>query len=169
MHTEAKPTKIPSENRDPITGASGAHPLGTGLGAAAGGAVAGATAAAVTGPVGSALGAAVGAVAGGLAGKRLAESFDPSVEDAFWRTHYAERPYVCSDRGYEHYRPAYRYGWEARLQHTGDWDDAREELGRNWSRQGFDEQLPWAEAEGAARDSWDRVEHSLHARRGPPH
>ena len=57
------------ENRDPITGAPGSHPVGTGLGAAAGGMAAGAAAGTVAGPVGTAVGAAVGAVVGGLAGK----------------------------------------------------------------------------------------------------
>ena len=68
-----------SENRDPITGAPGAHPVGTGVGAAAGGIAAGAAAGSVAGPVGTVVGAAVGAVAGGLAGKGVAEKVDPTV------------------------------------------------------------------------------------------
>ena len=36
--------KTPEANRDPITGAPGSHPVGTGLGAAAGGMAAGAAA-----------------------------------------------------------------------------------------------------------------------------
>ena len=68
-----------SENRDPISGAPGAHPVGTGVGAAAGGIAAGAAAGSVAGPVGTVVGAAVGAVAGGLAGKGVAEKVDPTV------------------------------------------------------------------------------------------
>ena len=68
-----------SENRDPITGTPGAHPVGTGVGAAAGGIAAGAAAGSVAGPVGTVVGAAVGAVAGGLAGKGVAEKVDPTV------------------------------------------------------------------------------------------
>src|SRR4051794_18951033 len=61
--------KAPEENRDPITGAPGAHPVGTGVGAVLGGAAAGAAAGtAAAGPVGTLVGTAVGAVAGGLAG-----------------------------------------------------------------------------------------------------
>src|SRR5881394_2140943 len=56
-------------NRDPLTGAPGAHPVGTATGAVAGGIAAGAAAGTVAGPVGTAIGAAVGAVVGGLAGK----------------------------------------------------------------------------------------------------
>ena len=81
-------------NRDPITGAPGSHPVGTGVGAVAGGVAAGAAAGAVAGPVGAVVGAAVGAVVGGLAGKAVAENIDPTVEDAYWRDSYTERPYV---------------------------------------------------------------------------
>ena len=68
-----------SANRDPLTGAPGAHPIGTGVGAAAGGIAAGAAVGSVAGPVGTAVGAAVGAVAGGLAGKGVAENIDPTT------------------------------------------------------------------------------------------
>ena len=83
-------TRLPGTNRDPITGALGAHPVGVGLGAAAGGtalaAAAGAIAAGAAagtlaaGPVGTVVGAAVGAIAGGLSGKEVAEHFDPTTE-----------------------------------------------------------------------------------------
>jgi uncharacterized protein (TIGR02271 family) len=71
--------KAGSANLDPITGAPGAHPVGTGVGAAAGGIAAGAAAGSVAGPVGTVVGAAVGAVAGGLAGKGVAENIDPTT------------------------------------------------------------------------------------------
>ena len=68
-------------NRDPITGAPGAHPVGVCLGAAAGGIAVGAAAGTLAaGPVGTVVGAAVGAVAGGLGGKAVAEHFDPTIE-----------------------------------------------------------------------------------------
>lgn len=70
-----------SPNRDPISGALGAHPIGTGVGAAAGGVAAGAAIGSVAGPVGTAVGAAAGAIVGGLAGKGVAESVDPTVND----------------------------------------------------------------------------------------
>lgn len=70
-----------SPNRDPISGALGAHPVGTGVGAAAGGVAAGAAIGSVAGPVGTAVGAAAGAIAGGLAGKGVAETVDPTVDD----------------------------------------------------------------------------------------
>src|SRR5678815_624399 len=76
-------------NRDPISVAPGAHPVGTGLGAAAGGMAAGAAAGTVAGPVGTIAGAAIGAVVGGLAGKGVAEMFVPTAEEAYWAQNYA--------------------------------------------------------------------------------
>jgi phage tail tape-measure protein len=74
-------TRQAGTNRDPITGAPGAHPVGVSLGAAAGGIAAGAAAGTVAaGQVGTVMGAAVGAIAGGLGGKAVAEHFDPTVE-----------------------------------------------------------------------------------------
>src|SRR5690606_33322823 len=104
-------------NRDPITGAPGAHPVGVGIGAAAGGAAAGAAAGTVAGPVGTLAGAAIGAVAGGLAGKATAEAIDPTVEEEYWRSHYTSEPYYESGRSYEDYAPAYRTGYEGRARY----------------------------------------------------
>src|SRR5215210_7591519 len=109
-------------NRDPITGAPGSHPVGTGVGAAAGGAAGAAIGSVVPGvgtAVGGAVGAVVGAVAGGLAGKGVAEAIDPTTEDAYWRENYRNRPYVQPGTTYDEYAPAYRYGWEARTRHRG--------------------------------------------------
>lgn len=99
-------------NPDPITGAPGSHPVGTGVGAA-GGAAAGAALGAVAGPVGAAVGVVIGAVAGGLAGKGVAEAVDPTAEDAYWREHHGSQPFAGRDRSYEDYAPAYRTGYES--------------------------------------------------------
>ena len=98
-------------NHDPITGEPGAHPVGTGVGAVGGAAAGAAIGGAVGGPVGAMIGAAVGGVAGGLAGKGVAESANPTEEDAYWRDNYATRPYAGSHT-YGDLEPAYRYGWE---------------------------------------------------------
>src|SRR4051812_41815570 len=76
------------ENRDPISGARGAHPVGTGLGAAAGGAATGAAIGSVAGPVGTVAGIAAGAVIGGLVGKGVAEHVNPTEEHEYWRDNY---------------------------------------------------------------------------------
>src|SRR5450631_1401318 len=101
----------PGSNRDPITGAAGAHPVGVGIGATAGGIAAGAVAGTLAaGPVGTVVGAAVGAIVGGLGGKAVAEHFDPTLEEAHWRASYANEPYYNREFGFDDYAPAYRVG-----------------------------------------------------------
>ena len=93
-------------NLDPISGAPGAHPVGTGLGAAAGGVAAGAAAGTVAGPVGTVVGAAIGAIVGGLAGKGVAESIDPTAEEAYWAENYESEPYYEEGYTFQDYHPA---------------------------------------------------------------
>ena len=144
-------------NEDPLTGAPGAHPVGVAMGAT-GGAAAGAAVGAVGGPVGVVVGAAVGGVAGGLAGKGAAEAVNPTVEEAYWRDTYVERPYVETGRNYDYYRPAYRFGWESYSQygHRG-FDEMDETLAREWDTRRGDSRQTWKEAREAARDAWNRV------------
>src|SRR3982751_4572243 len=75
-HSESNASDARDSNPDPITGAPGSHPIGTGIGAAGGGIAAGAAIGSFAGPVGTVIGAVVGAVAGGLAGKGVAEMID---------------------------------------------------------------------------------------------
>ena len=93
-------------NEDPISGAPGSHPVGTGIGAALGGATAGAAAGAAGGPIGAVVGATVGAVVGGYGGKAVAESIDPTVETAYWRENYRTRSYYEPNLPFEDYEPA---------------------------------------------------------------
>ncbi|WP_435021436.1 hypothetical protein TA3x_002373 [Tundrisphaera sp. TA3] len=159
--SDAKKT-APDANRDPITGEPGAHPVGTGLGAAGAGAAAGAVGGMAAGPVGAAVGAVVGAVAGGLAGKGVAESIDPTTEDAYWRDAHRERPYAQAGTSYDHYRPAYQYGWESRGIHADkSFDEVEGDLGRDWDSRKGSSSLTWDHAKHAARDAWDRVDHTV--------
>jgi len=145
-------------NPDPITGAPGAHPVGTGLGAAATGAAAGAAAGMAGGPVAAAVGAAVGAVAGGYAGKGIAEAIDPTAEEAYWRDEYQNREYYSDDVGFEEIAPAYRYGWESRSRNRDrSWEEVEPELERDWSRNPNVASLQWPQARPATRDAWERV------------
>lgn len=151
-------TEAERANRDPITGAPGAHPVGVGVGAVAGGAAAGAAAGAVGGPVGAAIGAAVGAAAGGLAGKAVAEQVDPTVEGSYWRENYLGRPYVEKGLTYDEYEPAYRYGWETVSVYPGrDFESVEPELERQWSSRRGKSSLTWTRARMAVRDAWNRV------------
>jgi hypothetical protein len=153
-------------NRDPITKAPGAHPVGVGVGAAVGGAAAGVGVAAATGaavgtaagPVGTIVGAAVGAVIGGLAGKAVAEHYDPTVEDRFWRENHANEPYYDKAYGYGDYAPAYRLGGEARGRYVGrDFDDVEADLASDWERTKGTSRMSWDHAKGATRAAWDRL------------
>lgn len=148
----------PDSNADPISGAPGSHPVGTGIGAASAGA-AGAAIGTVGGPIGTAVGAIVGAVAGGLAGKGVAEAVNPTAEDAFWRSTYKTRPYVEPNAPYETYGPAYQYGWESRSQFKDRrFDDVETELERDWQRRRGQSPLDWDKAKHATRDAWERVD-----------
>lgn len=148
-------------NRDPITGATGSHPVGTGAGAAAGG-IAGAAIGTVAGPVGTVVGAAVGAVAGGLGGKGVAETIDPTVEDAYWRKNYSSRDYVKQDETFEDYGPAYRFGVDSYGRSDGrSFDQSESDLKRDWDSNKGVSDLSWDRAKHATRDSWQRLSDSV--------
>jgi len=159
----------PDRNADPITGAPGAHPIGTGVGAAAGGAAgvaAGAAAGAAMGSVvpgpgniiGGAVGAVVGAVAGGLAGKGVAEAINPTEENEYWSNEYRNRPYYRPGSDYDDYAPAYRHGYTAASQYQGkSWDEMETNLERDWDNSRGQSSMDWDRARQPARDAWDRA------------
>ena len=152
-------------NRDPISGAPGSHPVGTGVGAATAGAAGAAIGSVIPGAgtvVGGVVGAVVGAVAGGLAGKGIAEAIDPTAEDAYWRENYKNRPYVQAGTSYDEYAPAYRYGWESRTRHQGRrFDEVENDLSRDWDRARGRSGLNWDRAKSATRDAWERASDKL--------
>jgi len=157
MHTIEK-TRDRSANLDPITDEPGSHPVGTGVGAALGGAAAGAATGTVAGPVGTVIGAAIGAIAGGLAGKSVAESIDPTREDAYWRDNYSDRPYVSAGSSYDDYGPAYSYGVNAYSRDPErSFDDAEADLSTGWKSARGKSSLDWSRAKDATRDAWDRL------------
>lgn len=146
-------------NPDPITGAPGAHPIGTGVGAA-GGAVTGAAAGSLGGPIGTAVGAVVGAVVGGLAGKGAAEAVNPTAEDAYWRDAHGRQPYYSDAYTYdEDYAPAYRRGYQSVIDGgSSSWDDARGHLQTSWDSDRETSRLSWKDAEPAAKAAWERAD-----------
>ena len=149
------------ENRDPITGTPGAHPVGVGTGAAAAGATGAVIGGAVGGPVGAGVGAVVGAVAGGLVGKGAAEAVNPTIEHEYWRAEYVRRPYVRQGSPYERYAPAYQYGWESYgdfASRKKSFDEIEPELRSNWEAREEAARLSWEEAREPSRDAWLRME-----------
>ena len=140
-------------NRDPLSGAAGSHPVGTGLGAAVG------TAA---GPVGTLVGAAIGAVAGGLAGKGIAELVDPTAEEAYWKQSYSSRPYYDAAWSYDDYSPAYQYAYNNFDNYRGrSFDEVEPDLGRGWDNAKGSSRLTWERAKDATRDSWERLSNAV--------
>ncbi|TJZ73977.1 hypothetical protein [Chitiniphilus eburneus] len=165
--------EITSENRDPITGEKEFHPAGTGTGAVLGGAAGigaavatGAALGTAAGPVGTVAGAAIGAVLGGLAGKALAEEYNPTEEDAYWRENYANQSYYEAGRQYQDYEGAYRTGYEGRARLLNqEFDEAEPVLRVDYERNRGGSSLDWERARSAAQASWDRVNHRYIDRR----
>ena len=111
--------------------------------------------------MGALIGAAVGGVAGGLAGHGVAESVNPTEEDAYWRENYSRRPYAA-DRSYDDLAPAYRYGWESRARYADrDWQDVESDLQYGWEQAKGKSQLAWSDAKPAAKDAWHNAERTL--------
>lgn len=85
----------------------------------------------------------------------------PDAEDDYWRRNWHTRPYTDRTRDYEHYRPAYRFGWESRDRYPDlSWDEIEPRLATEWTRQRDRDRLTlkWDEARLAARDAWRRLE-----------
>lgn len=161
--------KTEATNRDPITDAAGAHPIGTGVGAVLGGTAAamgtaaavGAATGTVVGPVGTIIGAAIGAVVGGLAGKGVAEIIDPTVEETYWRENYVSRPYA-SGASFDDYGPAYKYGVSSYSKYDGrHFDEVESDLARDWNAARGNSKLEWNRAKAATRDAWERVSDTI--------
>jgi hypothetical protein len=109
--------------------------------------------------VGTVVGAAVGAVVGGLAGKGIAEHFDPTIEEAYWRENYTSRPYVGPGASIDDYGPAYQYGWESRNRYADkQFDEVENDLARDWGRVKGKSKLTWAQAQAASHDAWNRID-----------
>jgi hypothetical protein len=154
---DPKKTRDKARNADPITKAPGSHPVGTGVGAVVGGAAAGAAAGTVAGPAGTVAGAAVGAIVGGLAGKGIAEKFDPTIEDAYWRANH-NRQAFAKDSRYEDYAPAYRVGYEGYRDYASKgktYDQVEADLRRRYER--TSPRIGWDSASDATRAAWDRA------------
>lgn len=136
------------------------HPVATavgGLGAGAAGAVAGA---AMGGPVGAVIGGVVGAAAGAVAGNSFASEFDATEEAQLWRDRYRLRPYYLSGTTFEHWEPAYRFGWESarRPEHAHrSFDDLEDELAAEWRKERQAVGDDWRLYRDAVRDAWDRI------------
>jgi hypothetical protein len=87
----------------------------------------------------------------------VAESANPTVEDAYWRENYRSRPYVKAGAKYQEYQAAYRHGWEGHGRYGElNWDKAEPRMRDDWQRTG-EAGVDWDKASPAARDAWDRL------------
>jgi hypothetical protein len=83
---------------------------------------------------------------------------DWSIEDTYWRSNFATRPYARADRGYEAYQPGYRYGFESANRFRGQpWNAVEPDLRSGWDRFEHRGQSTWENVKDAVRDAWDRV------------
>jgi hypothetical protein len=131
------------------------HPASAGVGAASTGLAAAVAGAVLGGPVGAVLGGVGGAVAGGLAGQAVAQGVHPGFEEDYWRTRFGEGPNAEAYH-YETYRPAYRYGWDARLHHPGrSFEQVEGDLETAWDEPSG---LAWNDVKEAVREAWNRAE-----------
>ncbi|HEX6057602.1 MAG TPA: hypothetical protein VFZ11_01200 [Gemmatimonadaceae bacterium] len=83
---------------------------------------------------------------------------DWASEDDYWRNNYGSRPYARADLAYEHYQPAYRYGYESagRLGRE-PWEKVEPELRAGWEVDHADDRSAWDGIKDAVKDAWDRV------------
>jgi hypothetical protein len=90
------------------------------------------------------------------------------AEEEYWRNNYSSRPYASADRGFEFYRPAYRYGVEsAQRYHGKQWNEVQPEIERGWEtfkgggwadfKGETKSESTWSILKDAVRDAWDRV------------
>jgi hypothetical protein len=163
--------KTPEEcgrNPDPLTGAAGSHPLGTGLGGSAG-ALGGAALGAVFGPIGMLVGGIAGTLAGAAAGHATAERLDPTCEAEYWREQH-DSGLLGEISGEEDefdrdWLPAYRHGGESR-QRLGprEWNDTLDaELAAGWPSARGRSTLDWGRARQAVRGGWERADRTFSA------
>lgn len=164
VHTRKVVANEADVNRDPISGATGAHPLGTGAGAASGGVAGAVVGTAVGGPVGAVIGAAVGAIAGAFAGKGAAEAVNPTAEETYWRETFVREPYYVQGKPFEYYAAGFRAGWKGRVSHDHrTFEQAEPELRADYDRTKLELAPEWAEVRPAARAAWDRVDRNQKA------
>ena len=81
-----------------------------------------------------------------------------TTEDEYWRSHFTSRPYAKADRGYDFYRPGYRYGVESANRFRGRrWEEVEGDIRSGWDRFEQRAQSTWDNVKEAVRDAWDRV------------
>ncbi len=147
-----------SKNLDPVTGEPGSHPVGSGVGAASGGVTGAALGGAVGGPAGAAIGAVVGGIVGAYSGRGVAETLNPTLEEAYWRENHAAQPWAEKSLNFEHYALAYRTGFEGAQKYAGkQYQEIEADLARDYEKNDANPAMPWDRARPAVKAAWDRL------------
>jgi hypothetical protein len=137
--------------------------VGAAAGAAAAGVIEGAALGTMAGAPGIVAGVVVGGVLGAIAGKDIAESVNPSKEEAYWENNHKHQDYFDSTITYDSYAPAYRFGIEAYSTYLGrDFNEIEMQMERQWNKQIDNEErgasrLTWATAKFPVRDAYERL------------
>jgi hypothetical protein len=85
-------------------------------------------------------------------------TLDWTAEDEYWRSSFANRPYIGSHRDYSYWQPAYRYGFESARRYQGRaWNDVEDDLRTGWDRYEHKTRSTWEDIKAAVRDGWDRL------------
>ena len=137
------------------------HSIGEGAGAGTG-AIAGAVIGSAAGPIGTVVGAVVGAVGGAKAGGAIAEAVNPTAYTEHFKNSYASAPYYRSERSWNDYEPAYKYGYNKYGNYAGKkFEDVETDLERGWDATKANSDLAWNEARGAVKDGWHYIERAM--------
>lgn len=87
-------------------------------------------------------------------------TLDWTTEDEYWRSNFTNRPYVGTNRDYNYWQPAYRYGYESAQRYQGrNWNDVENDLRAGWDRYEHRGTMrgTWEDIKAAVRDGWDRL------------
>jgi hypothetical protein len=83
---------------------------------------------------------------------------DWNTEEKYWRDNFSSRPYARPDRGFDYYRPGFRYGFESAQRFRGkQWNEVEPDLRSGWDRYEHRGQSTWENVKDAVRDAWNRV------------
>lgn len=96
--------------------------------------------------------------AGGVGAHGISGGTPRGYSDEMFRDNYSSIDGLQADRGYDHYEPAFRYGWESAGTRGGrGWTESEAELERDWRSRHADRD--WGEHRGAIRHAFERAMH----------
>lgn len=137
------------------------HSIGAGTGAVAG-AITGAAVGSAAGPIGSVVGAVAGGVIGAKAGDSIAEAVNPTEYTEHFQREYRNTPYYSTDKDWNDYEPAYKYGYNTYGQYRGQrFEDVEGNLERDWDTTRGNSRLAWGDARNAVKDGWHHIERRM--------